>query len=392
MPALKDLTGRKFGRLTVIKRAEDHISANGRKRVFWHCICDCGNECDVNSDSLVKGTTQSCGCLNKELTALRNLGEDLTGKDFYRWHVIKEAPPHISANGNKSRMWHCICQCGNEEDVYGSALIAGTTKSCGCYRDEIIATLNYEDLTGKIFGRWHVIKRVPNYNINNHQVYWECRCDCGTIKPVNANLLKTGKSQSCGCLANELTSKNLSHDLTGMRFNMLTVISKAESKYDKNHQVKTFWNCLCDCGKKCVVSTYYLEHGQYSCGCFKQSKSEKWTEKYLKENDYIYCTQLKFFDLTGIGNKLLSYDFGIYNIQENLIALIECQGQQHYKAVELFGGENQFEVQQFHDELKKEYAENYLQIPLFEIPYWYSEEDIKKLFEPGGEIYNAIYP
>ena len=61
---LVDLTGRKFGRLTVVKRAE---SIN--KRTMWQCCCDCGNEVVVEAYNLKTGHTTSCGCVQKEATA-----------------------------------------------------------------------------------------------------------------------------------------------------------------------------------------------------------------------------------------------------------------------------------------------------------------------------------
>lgn len=54
----KDLTGKRFGRLTVIKR----IGNNG-KQALWLCECDCGNEIQVTTNHLTSGNTQSCGCL-----------------------------------------------------------------------------------------------------------------------------------------------------------------------------------------------------------------------------------------------------------------------------------------------------------------------------------------
>ena len=54
---LKDLTGKKFGYLTVIDRA-----ANNGTNVMWNCICDCGNKTSVRAGNLISGTTTSCGC------------------------------------------------------------------------------------------------------------------------------------------------------------------------------------------------------------------------------------------------------------------------------------------------------------------------------------------
>ena len=60
-----DLTGQRFGKLTVLFRVEDNIESNGRKRVMWHCKCDCGNEIDVRASDLKMGKIKSCGCLKK---------------------------------------------------------------------------------------------------------------------------------------------------------------------------------------------------------------------------------------------------------------------------------------------------------------------------------------
>lgn len=59
MSKLIDLTGKRFGKLTVLSRAENS-KANTAK---WLCRCDCGNTCIVYGSSLRRGQTQSCGCL-----------------------------------------------------------------------------------------------------------------------------------------------------------------------------------------------------------------------------------------------------------------------------------------------------------------------------------------
>lgn len=61
MPNYKDLTGMRFNRLVVVRRAE-----NFGGRVAFECICDCGNTLITRGNSLVLGDTQSCGCLMKE--------------------------------------------------------------------------------------------------------------------------------------------------------------------------------------------------------------------------------------------------------------------------------------------------------------------------------------
>lgn len=58
-----DLTGKQFGRLTVIERN----GSLGNKERAWRCLCSCGNEATVVGRSLRLGRTNSCGCLKVEL-------------------------------------------------------------------------------------------------------------------------------------------------------------------------------------------------------------------------------------------------------------------------------------------------------------------------------------
>ncbi len=62
MPALKDISGKTFGKLSVIERTQERV----RGSVVWLCKCSCGTVVNVPSDRLVKGDTRSCGCLLEE--------------------------------------------------------------------------------------------------------------------------------------------------------------------------------------------------------------------------------------------------------------------------------------------------------------------------------------
>lgn len=66
----KDITGQRFGMLTVLKRA----GTNKHRKALWKCKCDCGRTTVVSSVDLVTGNTKSCGCLGKNY-AKRNLME-----------------------------------------------------------------------------------------------------------------------------------------------------------------------------------------------------------------------------------------------------------------------------------------------------------------------------
>ena len=56
---VRDLTGQRFGKLTVIKM----VGQDKHRNVIWRCRCDCGNMHEVVSRALVSGNCKSCGCL-----------------------------------------------------------------------------------------------------------------------------------------------------------------------------------------------------------------------------------------------------------------------------------------------------------------------------------------
>ena len=98
MKKIIDITGRKFGRLTVIKL--DHLKEmynrkgvkNGHK-TYWLCKCDCGNNIVVRKDLLLNGSSKSCGCLKKEQDR-KNLNTTTHGLSYTRlnsiWRGIKK--------------------------------------------------------------------------------------------------------------------------------------------------------------------------------------------------------------------------------------------------------------------------------------------------------------
>lgn len=126
MPKKLDLTNQKFGRLTVLEPAPNH-----GKRTAWKCLCDCGKELEVLTESLRGKNTQSCGCLQVEAARKNGLTQlkDLTGKRFGLLTVIEYA-----GSGRGRSVWKCQCDCGNYTEVNQMELVRGDTLSCGCLR------------------------------------------------------------------------------------------------------------------------------------------------------------------------------------------------------------------------------------------------------------------
>lgn len=116
---------------------------------------------------------------------------DLTGKRFGRLVVLKED----GRTASKSIKWLCQCDCGNQKTLDGAELRRGNVRSCGCFRREESRRLalergTKEDLSGRKFGRWTVIRYAGHER-------WECQCECGTVFNVRRNSLVSGDSTTC---------------------------------------------------------------------------------------------------------------------------------------------------------------------------------------------------
>lgn len=121
-----DISGQRFGFWTVLKRVvnvEKHV-------VQWLCLCDCGNQKIVTTNSLRSGNSTSCGC---------NHSPDLNGMIFGNLTVLE-----IDAAKSKhsKRYWTCLCKCGKTISVSTNKLRSNKTTSCGCLAPSKLSKLS----------------------------------------------------------------------------------------------------------------------------------------------------------------------------------------------------------------------------------------------------------
>ena len=133
-------------------------------------------------------------------------------------------------------------------------------------------------MIGARVGRWTVLREIRK----NGKKYYECRCDCGTVREVYSRSLESGVSQSCGCLRGEL-KKAEAMDLTGRRFGKLRVIRRDNGRKDGGNY---YWICECDCGnRKSIRGTSLVrEGGTRSCGCDQKKVASETGRKTVAEN------------------------------------------------------------------------------------------------------------
>ena len=300
---------------------------------------------------------------------MKNKANDLTGQKFGRLTVLER---DISKKGGHS-YWICQCDCGNITSVQGNHLKSGNTQSCGCLKRERTSGAKAIDLTGQRFNRLTVLKR----DFSKKGTYWICKCDCGNIVSISSSNLRSSHTKSCGCLNKELASKRSLIDLTGQRFNRLTVL-----KQDISKNRHSYWICQCECGNIVSISGGHLKDGSIkSCGCLR-SKGEDRIRNILSSLKINFIQQKTFDDLKYKSN--LKFDFFLpdYN------CCIEYNGVQHYEPVKYFGGEKEFKEIQFRDNIKKQWCQEN-NIKLIEIPYWDFDKIDKNYLEQLIKIKRA---
>ena len=234
------------------------------------------------------------------------------------------------------------------------------------------------DLTGQKFGKLTVLECLGKINPNNKEYYWRCQCDCGNIKNIAGNSLRSGNTRSCGCLAKEtgLYKWNLEQSENakipiGTKFGKLTVIEDLGFKEQVKGHNRRWYKCQCECGNIHEVMGNMLKQGQIiSCGKCLSSKGEYLIQRILDENNIEYNYDTIIPELVKEYGKRLRFDFIIYN-NGNISRIIEFDGRQHkYGPDTNYWGHTTDTLQtiQERDKIKNNFCYSH-NIPLVRIPY-----------------------
>lgn len=181
---------------------------------------------------------------------------DLSGQSFGHFTVLR---PH-EERSHGGRQWVCRCICEKEVLVTTSLLRSGQRTSCGCEGKgtKILDGTRCKDLTGQRFGRLVAETLVGTRRKSG---LWRTRCDCGRVKNVPAQALRSGGTSSCGCLRRGNAPKE--RDLVGHRFGKLEVTHLVRG----TGAITRVWDCRCDCGATTEKREQNLLAGQtQSCG------------------------------------------------------------------------------------------------------------------------------
>lgn len=297
---------------------------------------------------------------------------------------MKEINPNIKILGeyiNLKTKTKCVCLvCNNEWDTTPANLLnrSGCPK-CAVKKVAGIRRKEHDEFVREMKNINSNIKITNKYINNRTKVECECLiCDC-VWSSTPSNLLKGRGCTECAQKSREI-SRRKTHEAFIEDMKIANPNIEIISKYVNS---KTNISCRCSiCGSLWSAKPANLLSGT---GCPKctRSKSEDKIECFLKSNNIGYVLQKKFDDLLGLGGRKLSYDF--YIPANNL--LVECQGLQHKKPVDYFGGDKSFAIQQEHDKRKREYARKH-NIDLLEV-WYYDYGNIEQIMSEKLHINNT---
>lgn len=197
-----DLTGRKFGRLTVIERVENYITPKGIQMPQWKCKCECGNEKVVRGHDLKRGNATSCGCLRKEKMA--EIGKNKATHGYSRSRLY-----HIWAD-MKTRCYNPNSAKYHIYGAEGKTVCAEWLHDFQVFYDWAMSNGYRDDLT---------IERIDGtkgYSPDNCK--WATKKEQNNNKRNNHLLEYNGKTQTITQWADEL---GIRRDVLYMRINKL---------------------------------------------------------------------------------------------------------------------------------------------------------------------------
>ena len=183
MGKIIDLTGKRFGKLTVIKKHNQDKWGGWN----WLCMCDCGNETVVSGGHLRGLKTKSCGCSRKET---KNFTHKMTGSRLYKvWHAMKSRCYYEKSEMFKHYGGRGITVCDEWKNsfisFYDWSIKNGYDENAErgqCTIDRIDVNGNYEPNNCG----WATIKQQANNTRRNHLIKYN------------------GKTQTVSQWANEL--------------------------------------------------------------------------------------------------------------------------------------------------------------------------------------------
>ena len=296
--------------------------------------------------AMKESAKRQCLTPNQIVQKMQELGKDITVnfENYIDGHSIV----------------HCQCNVCNYEWTTQARNLTRDRQCPNCARikrnnSKKLPIERYQYLLDK-----YELKLIGNFDSGSAKSLVQCKICNSTFETSMTYLENFG----IGC-----TKCNEEHRSKIKYENFLVNLSKSNSHIElksefTNMSDKCVFYCI-DCKKEFIKTPHDFLKTPFCPCCNTNSNLEVAVKHYLDDNNIDFEIHKSFVNLVGINGGLLSYDFYLPN--HNI--LIECQGEQHERPIEYFGGKEQFIVQQEHDRRKRKYAED-KNIKLLDIWYY----------------------
>lgn len=260
------LIGETFGELTIFDISEPDTRHRSRRKA--ESLCECGKSCSIDLQSLLNGSTKSCGHA-RELPKTHMRYEAFVGRKFGKLTIEKVLYDENAKRGHKVRAF-CKCDCGNKIETNFYTVKNGYKTSCGCEYEQV--SRNDLQLRGvEVTNTEGHSTGIRNITTNNHGYQVQIQ-RYGILTRKFARTLEDATKLK-ESIINEYKEKGLLQSanrpdlqsLIGKKFNHLTILEIGEP--DRKRSRMRFATCQCDCGKITKTRLSYVTNGKVkSCG------------------------------------------------------------------------------------------------------------------------------
>lgn len=254
---------------------------------------------------------------------------------------------------------HFCPSCKKEFLIKPSSVLRRGAKQCPkCVGKVLLTTEQFakevDELTS---GEYKLVSEYTGANAKVKIIHF----DCGRIFEVTPHNFKSNGRRCSHCFKNHKKNTELFEqrvfEMVGEEYSVVGDYVDNRTKITMRHN---------KCGNIYdVTPANFISNKR--CPCCIKSKGEEIIESVLIKLRVRYITQCRINGCKAI--KPLKFDFVVFDNNSKIKLIIEYDGEQHFKPIELFGGKKEFVKTQRRDAIKNEFCEKN-GIELIRIPYW----------------------
>lgn len=340
------------------KLLSEYVNARTKIRVK-HVVCDCIFEATWSNFQQGSRCPKCAGNYRYKDSEINKLVAEMTNGEYTKLSEYKNA-------NTKFRMRHETCNF--EYMVSWNKFLQGRRcPKCANLTRKNKLTFTNEDIVKAMFELvGNEYTKMDDTYINAQTKFSIRHNKCNCVYEVSwGNFQKGHRCPKCAGRYRYTDSEisELVSEMTNGEYIKLSEYKDSRTKFRIRHN---------KCNFEYMVCWGNFQQGQRCPRC-NQSKGEKFIEDYLTNHNISFATQVRFDDCR---HKLpLPFDFAILDSENEVVALIEFDGGQHYEPVKAWGGEEKLKLTQIRDRIKDSYCKEH-KIPLLRIRF--DDEDIEE--------------